>query len=294
MSSESLSLPLVRGKYSYEVNLGKHTWFRVGGPAQVLFKPADREDLQNFIRNNRFPIFVLGMGSNLIVRDQGIKGVVLRLTRGFSEITIEGDELIVGAGALDRTVAFTSAEHGLSGLEFLAGIPGCIGGAVKMNAGAYGTEVKDVLIYADVIDTHGNLHRLSCSDMGFEYRHSALPKDWIVVGARFRALERKPTALILKTIHSFLQQREQSQPVHSRTGGSTFKNPPMKKAWQLIDAAGCRGLKVGDAQISELHCNFMLNLGAATAADLEQLGEQVRKQVYENSGVNLEWEIIRI
>jgi UDP-N-acetylmuramate dehydrogenase len=288
-------LPKIRGRYTERACLADQTWFQVGGPAEVLFRPADQEDLAYFLnhRPQDIPITILGAGSNILVRDSGIKGVVVRLTRGFSAIEFEGMEITVGAGALDRTVALTCADHGIAGLEFLIGIPGSMGGAVKMNAGAYGREMKDIFVWAEAVDFQGRQYQLFPEDLNFSYRHSALKDDMIITKVRLRGEQGSPDK-IKQILHDFLTKREESQPIQGRTGGSTFKNPLPYKAWELIDQAGCRGLMVGQAQMSEKHCNFMLNLGGARAADLEQLGETVRQKVQEQSGIELEWEIIRL
>lgn len=289
------SLPAVRGRYTAQALLCDQTWFRVGGAADVLFRPADEEDLIDFLKKRPvdIPVTVLGAGSNVLVRDSGVRGVVIRLTRGFSAIDIDGLEVTVGAGALDRTVALTCADHGIGGLEFLVGIPGTMGGAVKMNAGAYNQEIKDCLLWADAVDLSGTKVRLTPDDLQFSYRHSDLPAHMIITKVALKGVEKAPADLHA-TLKTLLQQREETQPVRGQTGGSTFKNPLVQKAWELIDQAGCRGLMVGQAQMSEKHCNFMLNLGGATAQDLEQLGELVRHKVFESSGVQLEWEIIRL
>ncbi len=288
-------LPAVRGRLSAAAGLAEITWFRVGGPAEVMFRPADRDDLIAFLKNKPrdVKVTVLGVGSNTLVRDGGVDGVVIRLGRGFVEIEAEGDEIIAGAGALDVNVAQTAQMHGIAGLEFLRGIPGTVGGGLRMNAGAYGTEFKDVLLWAEALDAQGDLHRLTLADMKFGYRHCGVPEDWIFLGCRpkGRAGEK---AEIQKRMDEIQAAREGSQPIRSRTGGSTFANPEGHKAWQLVDAAGCRGLVVGDAQVSEQHCNFLINRGNATAADLETLGETVRERVKANSGVELRWEIKRI
>lgn len=289
-------LPAVRGRLSAAAPLADITWFRVGGPAEAMFRPADRDDLVAFLKTKPadVPVTVLGVGSNTLVRDGGINGVVVRLGRGFVEIDAEADdEILAGAGALDVNVAQTAQMHGIAGLEFLRGIPGTVGGGLRMNAGAYGTEFKDVLVWAEAIDPAGNLHRLSPAEMGFSYRHCDVPDDWIFVAARLKG---RPgdKAEIQARMDEIQAAREGSQPIRSRTGGSTFANPEGHKAWQLIDAAGCRGLVVGDAQVSEQHCNFLINRGNATAADLETLGETVREKVKASSGVSLRWEIKRI
>jgi UDP-N-acetylmuramate dehydrogenase len=289
------STPKLRGRLVANQSLAELTWFRVGGPAQVLFMPNDEDDLAYFLANlpSDVPVTVVGLGSNLIVRDGGVAGVVIRLGRGFGDVGVEGLTMRVGAAVPDVKVARTAQESGLSGLSFLRGIPGGIGGALRMNGGAYGRETKDALIEARAVDRSGKVHRLSNADMGFSYRHCRVPDDFIFTQATFRA-ERGDPAVIAAEMDKITEAREATQPVKSRTGGSTFKNPPGQKAWQLIDAAGCRGLSVGDAQVSELHCNFLINLGKATAANIETLGETVRQRVKEHSGVELEWEIKRI
>jgi UDP-N-acetylmuramate dehydrogenase len=283
-----------RGRLAADAPLGPQTWFGTGGPAEVLFRPADTEDLSSFLKAlpRDVPVTVLGVGSNLLVRDGGVKGVVIRLMRGFTGIAVEGNELLAGAGALDLNVALTAREHALAGLEFLSGVPGTIGGAVAMNAGAYGGELAEVLISAEAVDRAGKVHRVSASKLGFSYRHSTTPADWIFTSARLRAQPGDQLA-IARRIAEIDAARTESQP-RSRTGGSTFVNPPGHKAWELIDQAGCRGLRIGEAQVSEKHCNFLINLGAATATDLEELGEEVRRRVLEKSGVRLEWEIRRL
>lgn len=288
-------LPEVRGRISAGSPLSKVTWFRVGGPADAMFKPADMSDLQNFLSATPKDIAVtpIGVGSNLLVRDGGVDGVVLRLGGAFAEVTVDGTEVEAGAAALDANVAKTAANHGLAGLEFYSGIPGTIGGALRMNAGAYGTETKDVLIWAEALDRDGNLHRIDVADMNFDYRHCGIPEDWIFVRARYRT-EPGDATVIRTRMDEIQESRSASQPIRSRTGGSTFRNPPGGKAWQTIDAAGCRGLKVGGAQVSEQHCNFLINTGNATGTDLETLGEEVRRRVRESQGVELTWEIKRI
>ena len=287
-------LPRPRGRLVADAPLGPQTWFRTGGPAEVLFRPADVEDLSSFLAAvpADVAVTVLGVGSNLLVRDGGVKGVVVRLMRGFTGIEVEGHEVVSGAGALDLNVALTAREHSLAGLEFLSGIPGTIGGAVAMNGGAYGGELAQVLVSAEAVDRAGKVHRVDAAALGFTYRHSAAPPDWIFTSARLRAAPGDQLA-IARRMGEIDAARTDSQP-RSRTGGSTFVNPPEHKAWELIDQAGCRGLRIGDAQVSEKHCNFLLNLGAATAADIETLGEEVRRRVFAQSGVRLEWEIRRI
>jgi UDP-N-acetylmuramate dehydrogenase len=288
-------LPPVRGRLSENAALANITWFRVGGTAEVMFRPADRDDLCAFLEAKPadVPVTVVGVGSNLLVRDGGVPGVVLRLGRGFVEITVEGHDLLCGAGALDLNVATAAKRAGLGGLEFLCGVPGTIGGALRMNAGAYGREMKDVLVWAEAVDPQGRIHRLEAEALGFTYRRSAVPEDWIFLGACLNGRADAPDA-IARRMAEIQESRAESQPLRSRTGGSTFKNPPGAKAWQLIDQAGCRGLRRGGAMISDKHCNFLINTGDATAADLEQLGEEVRRRVQAASGVDLEWEIRRI
>jgi UDP-N-acetylmuramate dehydrogenase len=288
-------LPQVRGKYREQVPLSGMTWFRVGGPAEVLYRPADRDDLCDFLRHKPadVPLTVIGVGSNLLVRDGGIAGVVLRLGREFAEIAVEDHDVVCGAVALDVNVATVAKVAGLAGLEFLSGVPGTIGGALRMNAGAYGKEIKDVLIEAEAIDPAGTIHRLKAEDLGHTYRHSSVPEDWIFLGARLRGHADEPDA-IARRIAEIHTARTGSQPIRTRTGGSTFKNPPGAKAWELIDKAGCRGLRRGGAMVSEQHCNFLINTGSATAADIEGLGEEVRARVRQSNGIELEWEIRRI
>ena len=293
-------LPPVRGRYGEAAALDRITWFRVGGPAEVMFRPADRQDLLDFLKAKPadVAVTVVGVGSNLLVRDGGVPGVVLRLGRGLAEVTTEGEALTCGAAALDVNAAKAARLAGIGGLEFLRGVPGTIGGALRMNAGAYGKEIKDVLVWAEAADPAGRVHRLDAADLGLSYRHSAVPEDWIFLTARLAGRRDDPAAIQAR-MDEIQEARGDTQPIRSRTGGSTFKNPPPelsggRKAWQLIDAAGCRGLTLGGAQVSEKHCNFLINLGAASAADLEDLGEEVRRRVEADSGVRLEWEIRRV
>jgi UDP-N-acetylmuramate dehydrogenase len=293
-------LPAVRGRYSAQADLARVTWFRVGGPAEVMFRPADRDDLAAFLAGcpDDVPLTVIGVGSNLLVRDGGVPGVVIRLGRGFAEIRADGDAIVTGAAALDINVARVALDAGIAGLEFLSGIPGTIGGAVCMNGGAFGGEIKDVLMQADALDGQGVVHTLTGEQLGFTYRHSLLPEDWIVTEARLQG-RMGAHAAIAARMDEIRATREESQPVRVRTGGSTFKNPDQpeargRKAWQLIEAAGCRGLTRGGAMVSEKHCNFLINTGTATAADIEALGEEVRRRVFQETGVTLEWEIRRI
>jgi UDP-N-acetylmuramate dehydrogenase len=288
-------LPQVRGRYRENAPLAGVTWFQVGGPAEVMFRPADTDDLAQFLRHKPadVPVTVIGVGSNLLVRDGGVPGVVVRLGRGFVDIAVDGKDIVCGAGCLDANVAATARDAGIAGLEFLCGVPGTIGGALRMNAGAYERETKDILVEAQAIDPHGEVHALKAEELGMTYRHSSLPCDWIFVKARFRgtAGDRDTIAAKMAEIQG---ARGDTQPIRSRTGGSTFKNPPGHKAWELIDKAGCRGLRRGAAMVSEQHCNFLINTGGATAADLEFLGEEVRSRVFQASGIRLEWEIRRI
>ncbi|MEO1103905.1 MAG: UDP-N-acetylmuramate dehydrogenase [Pseudomonadota bacterium] len=285
-----------RGRLEANRPVGEFTWFRVGGPAQLLFTPADEDDLSAFLKAlpQGIPTHVLGLASNTLVRDGGIPGAVIRLSaKGFGQVRAEGTTLTVGAALPDVKVARAAADASIAGLEFYRGIPGSIGGALRMNAGAYGGETKDRLVTARAVDRAGKLHVLSNADFGFAYRHSSVPADFIFTEATYQG-EPGDRDVILAAMDEITDKREETQPVKSRTGGSTFKNPPGGKAWQLIDKAGCRGLTVGKAQMSELHCNFMLNLGGATGDDLERLGETVRGRVRESAGVSLEWEIKRV
>lgn len=290
------SAPDLRGRLAANFDLAPITWFRVGGPAQVLFTPQDEADLAYFLASidPGLPVRVIGLGSNLLVRDGGVPGVTIRLARGFSEVVIEeGYRVRTGTAVPDVKVARAAADAGIAGLSFLRGIPGSIGGALRMNGGAYGGETRDVLVEARAVDRAGNVHVVPVDGLGMQYRHSGAPEDWIFTQAVFQG---RPgdRDVIAAEMDRITEARESTQPVKSRTGGSTFKNPPGGKAWQLIDAAGCRGLRVGGAQVSEQHCNFLINSGEATASDLETLGETVRARVREASGIALEWEIKRI
>ena len=292
-------LPHVRGRLSPNRSLKELTWFRVGGPAEVLFSPADEEDLAGFLAqlDEDIPVTVIGVGSNLLVRDGGVPGVVIRLGRGFNAISLEGDPadclIRAGAMALDVKVAKFALEHGIEGLTFLRGIPGTIGGALRMNAGAHGGELKDVLVRARAVDRRGRVHEVGVDELGMSYRHTEAPEDWIFTSAllRGRPGEKEEIARHMEEIQAM---RERAQPIRARTGGSTFRNPEGGKAWELIDAAGMRGVRVGGAKVSEKHCNFLVNEGGATAAEIEALGELVRALVRETSGVELHWEIRRI
>jgi UDP-N-acetylmuramate dehydrogenase len=288
-------IPALRGRVIQHAPLQPVTWFRVGGPAEYLVRPADIEDLCAFLRDlpHEMPVTVIGAASNLIVRDGGVHGVVIRLARGFGEITVEPDGVVAGAAALDITVAEQAAAAGLAGLEFLSGIPGTIGGAVAMNAGAYGGDAAQVLDWVEVCTRSGELVRAGAHELHMVYRNGNIPPGAVVVKARLRAQPGDRAAIIAR-MNEIKASREATQPVRARTGGSTFANPPGQKAWELIDAAGCRGLTRGGAQVSPLHCNFLINNGEATAAELEGLGEDVRRRVRDTSGVDLHWEIKRI
>jgi UDP-N-acetylmuramate dehydrogenase len=288
-------LPNLRGRVQDGVMLAPTTWFRVGGPAEVLVRPADAADLAQFLAQlpHEVPVITIGAASNLIVRDGGIPGVTIRLARGFNTIKVEADGIIAGAAALDLTVSEHAAAAGLAGLEFLSGIPGTIGGAIAMNAGAYGGDIAQVLDWAEIVTRSGEIVRLEARQLGLSYRHAKLPPESVVVRARLRTLPGEATAIAAR-MADIRTNREASQPVRARTGGSTFRNPPEMKAWELIDGAGCRGLTKGGAQVSEKHCNFLLNTGAATAADLEGLGDEVRARVRAASGIELHWEIRRV
>ena len=289
-------LASLRGRLLASQPLADLTWFRVGGPAQVLFMPDSEQDLAYFMAHlpSDVPVTVIGLGSNLIVRDGGVPGVVIRLGRGFNDVAAEeGYRVRAGAAVPDVRVARVAQEAAVAGLSFMRGIPGAVGGALRMNGGAYGSETKDVLIEARGVDRTGLIRVFANADMGYTYRHCGVAEDVIFTHALYQGAP-GDAAEIAAEMDRITESREATQPVKSRTGGSTFKNPPGHKAWQLIDAAGCRGLKVGDAQVSELHCNFLINLGSASAADIETLGETVRSRVKENSGVELEWEIRRI
>lgn len=289
------ALPDVRGQYRFDAPLSKTNWFGVGGAAEVLFKPEDTHDLAHFIKHKpaAMPVTVIGVGSNLIVRDGGLDGAVIRLGRFFNEATLEGDVVLAGAAMLDLNLARLSASWGRAGLEFMSGIPGTVGGALAMNAGAYGREVKDTLVKAEAVTPDGEVITLSLADMKYSYRHYGGPAGLIFTRGWFATTADVPEAIEAR-IAEIQAKRESTQPIRERTGGSTFANPEGHKAWELIDKAGCRGLTIGGAQMSELHCNFMINTGNATAADLEALGEEVRRRVLEHSGVELRWEIKRI
>jgi UDP-N-acetylmuramate dehydrogenase len=296
-------LPAVRGRYTEQASLSQSTWFQVGGPAEVLFKPVDQDDLQNFLQNcpDDVPVTIIGVASNLIIRDGGVNGVVIKLGREFAQIEHDPEhptQLIAGAAALDTNVALLAQRHGIGGLEFLSGIPGTVGAGLRMNAGCYGGEIKDILVEATAIDRQGHVHVCTAADLGMHYRHIDAPKDWIFVRAVLRGVESTMDDVKAR-MDEIKQKREASQPIRERTGGSTFANPERDvpgagSAWQAVDAAGCRGMTVGGARMSVQHCNFMINTGGASAADLENLGESVRKRVKDHSGIELRWEIQRI
>src|SRR5262250_1053547 len=289
-------MPDLRGRALANQPLAELTWFRVGGPAQLLFMPEDEQDLSYFLAHlpAEIPVAVVGLGSNLIVRDGGVPGVVIRLGRGLGEVRVEdGSRIRAGTAAPDVKVSRAAQEAAIAGLAFFRGIPGAVGGALRMNVGAYGRETKDALIEARGVDRQGRVRVFSNGDMRYSYRHCGAPDDIVFTEALFQGASGNP-ADIAAEMEKITEAREATQPIKSRTGGSTFKNPPGHKAWRLIDAAGCRGLKIGDAQVSPMHCNFLINLGSATAAHIEILGETVRRRVKEHSGVDLEWEIKRI
>ncbi len=288
-------MPRLRGELRADFPLAPLIWFKTGGPAEAFFQPADEDDLAYFLDrcDASVPVLVIGLGSNLLVRDGGVDGVVIQLGKPFASIAVDGETIAAGAAVPDVKLASAAARAGVAGLAFLRGIPGAIGGALRMNGGAYGAETADVLIDARGVGRDGSIHIYSRAEMGFTYRHCGVPNDVIFTHARFRGRFGDPDT-IRKEMAEITTARAATQPVNTRTGGSTFKNPPGAKAWQLVDAAGCRGLVHGDAQVSELHTNFLINRGSATAADLEELGEIVRARVLEISGVSLEWEIARV
>jgi len=288
-------LPPARGELIADGDVARLTWFRVGGPAEVLFRPADAQDLAAFLAAlpADVPVTVIGVGSNMIVRDGGVPGVVIHLGRRFAAIEVQGITVKAGAGAMDVTVAAAARDAGVAGLEFLSGIPGTVGGALRMNAGAYGGEIKDVLLRAEAVDRAGQAHAVDASALGMSYRRSDAPEDWIFTRAVLRGEPGERDA-IARCMEAIRTRREDSQPMRTRTGGSTFKNPPGERAWELVDRAGCRGLRIGGAMVSDKHTNFLINTGGATAADLEALGEEVRRRVRECTGIELQWEIRRI
>ncbi|MBU2341311.1 MAG: UDP-N-acetylmuramate dehydrogenase [Alphaproteobacteria bacterium] len=291
-----ISMQGLRGTLTPDAPLAKLVWFKAGGKADWLFEPEDADELRIFLERleGSLPVMALGLGSNLIIRDGGVPGVVVKLGKPFARVELQDDHVLAcGAGAHGILVASTARDAGVAGLEFLRGIPGTVGGFVRMNGGAYGREVADVLIDCDVVMPDGRSHTLRAADLQYSYRHSALPAGTVVVGARFQGEPGDPETIGAE-MDRIAQAREQSQPIRSKTGGSTFKNPPGHKAWELVDAAGCRGLTMGGAQVSEKHTNFLINTGTATSADIEGLGEEVKRRVYEHSGVELEWEIQRV
>ncbi|QIK79228.1 UDP-N-acetylmuramate dehydrogenase [Sphingomonas piscis] len=290
------TMPQVRGKLTPNAPLAPLVWFKSGGTSEWLFEPADADDLSDFLRelDPAAPVMALGLGSNMIVRDGGVPGVTVRLGKTFAKVEATGDlTLRCGGGASGILVSSTARDAGIAGIEFLRSIPGTVGGFVRMNGGAYGRETCDILVDCEVVLRSGERRTFTADELGYTYRHSALPDQAIVVSASFRGMPGDPAA-IQAEMDRIAQAREESQPLRSKTGGSTFKNPLPHKAWQVIDAAGCRGLTRGDAQVSEKHCNFLLNLGSATSADIEALGEDVRARVKAHSGINLEWEIQRV
>ena len=291
-----LALPKLEGVAERGGSLADFIWFRTGGPAEWLVRPKDEADLAQFLSelDQGVPVTPIGVGSNLIVRDGGVGGVVVRLPKSFAKVTIEsGNRVRAGGGAMGITVASAARDAGIAGLEFLRGIPGTTGGAVRMNAGAYGREVKDILVEARLVLRDGTIETWPLDRLGYSYRHSAVPDGAVVVEALFQGVPGDVQAIGAE-MDRIAAEREASQPLRSRTGGSTFKNPTGHKAWALIDASGCRGLRIGDAQVSEKHCNFLLNLGNATSAQIEELGEEVRRRVMERTNILLEWEIQRI
>lgn len=295
VSADDAPMPPVRGRLTWSAPLAPLVWFKAGGPAEWLFEPADADDLSAFLAalDPAVPVMALGLGSNLIVRDGGVAGVVIRLGKPFAFARADGDTMTCGGGTSGILAASTARDAGIAGIEFLRSIPGTVGGFVRMNGGAYGREVADILVSCTVVGRDGIVTRMAVADLDYTYRHSALPDGAIVIEATFRGIPGDPAA-IQAEMDRIAAAREASQPLRAKTGGSTYKNPPGHKAWALIDAAGCRGLTRGDAQVSEKHCNFLLNLGHATSADIEALGEDVRARVKADSGVTLEWEIRRV
>ncbi len=290
----AMQMPKTKGEIRQNVVLSKKTWLGCGGPAEFYFEPADEKDLSRFIKNKpALPITVLGGGSNVLIRDNGIPGVVIHLGKSFTQFSVKDDIITCDAGLLTIDLSKIAQKYGLSGLEFLSGIPGSVGGALRMNAGAFGSEIKDILVSIRAVDGNGTIHEFKPQEDFFKYRKNALPEDWIFTGASFRGIKKDPTD-IAKTMQEFKKKRESGQPIGVKTCGSTFKNPDGLKAWALIEKAGCRGLKKGDAQMSEKHCNFMINTGKASARDLEDLGEEVRQKVLKKCGVLLDWEVKRL
>jgi UDP-N-acetylmuramate dehydrogenase len=296
MSAATLDLPQIHGQAEHKGSLADFIWFRTGGPAEWLIRPRDCGDLSSFLADLDpvIPVLPVGVGSNLIVRDGGVEGVVVRLPKSMAKVAVEpGNRIRAGGGAMGISVASKARDAGIAGLEFMRGIPGTAGGAVRMNAGAYGREVADILIEAILVLRDGRIETWPAERFGYTYRHSDVPLGAVVVECLFQGAPGDPAAIGAE-MDRIAAEREASQPLRSRTGGSTFKNPPGTKAWKLIDSAGCRGLRIGDAQVSEKHCNFLLNLGNASAADIEALGEEVRRRVATDSGIRLEWEIQRV
>ncbi|WP_347938570.1 UDP-N-acetylmuramate dehydrogenase [Rickettsia oklahomensis] len=291
-----MTLPIVKGEYKKDYNLTHLTWFKVGGNAEIFFKPFDSEDLASFLIQNKqkLPITIFGAGSNIIIRDGGIEGVTIKLGQNFSNIDfIDDNHLLVGSSCLNYNLAKFCQSHAISGFEFLVGIPGTIGGGTAMNAGAYGSEFKDIIVRIEAIDFAGNFLTFTNEEIGFKYRSNNLPKDLIILKAVFKVNKGDSESILLR-MNEINATRSRTQPIKERTGGSTFTNPEGLKSWQLIDKAGLRGYRIGGASVSELHCNFMINNGDATAKDLEDLGDFVRQTVFENSGIELKWEIKRI
>ena len=285
-------LPPIRGRYRSNVLMSQLSWIKSGGPAAVLYTPDSLEDLVFFVKklNKRIPYHIVGMGSNILVRDTGLEGVTVRVGRSLSHVVVDGYDIHVGAGYLDRTLAHIAGQHNIGGFEFFAGIPGTIGGALATNAGCYGTEICDILVHADVLDPHGRIHRFKPKDLGYTYRHCSLPKRWMFLGARLRGYASNQKRIMQK-VHELVEKRKKTQP-SLRTAGSLFKNSPCgSAAWKLIDAAGCRGWTVGDAALGEKHCNFLINKGKASSQDLEILARKVHQAVKEKTGVVLEWEM---
>ncbi|GAA4820056.1 UDP-N-acetylmuramate dehydrogenase [Sphingosinicella ginsenosidimutans] len=294
--SAVIDMPAVRGKLTADAPLAPLVWFKSGGAAEWLFEPKDSDDLADFLRDldPAAPVMALGLGSNMIVRDGGVPGVVVRLGKAFAQVEqLDATTLRCGGGASGILVSSKARDAGIAGLEFLRGIPGTVGGFVRMNGGAYGREVKDILVQCEVVLRSGERRTLAPADLGYRYRHSDLPEGAVVVSATLRGVSGDKAAIAAE-MDRIAAEREASQPLRSRTGGSTFKNPPGDKAWRLVDAAGLRGFRIGDAQVSEKHCNFLLNLGNATSGQIEELGEEVRRRVKADSGVELEWEIQRV
>ena len=292
------SLIKVKGEYKYNYPLSRITWFKVGGPAEVMFKPKDKQDLVCFLKNikkSQDEIFVLGAGSNLLIRDGGLRGVVIKLGNSFKSIRYEEDHIFAGAGALDIVISRFAASKGIGGFEFLSGIPGTLGGSIIMNAGAYGREISDVLVSVEAVDNYGNIHNIDSNDISFSYRSAQIENNLILLGACLKGYK-EDHRVIENQLNEIQNLRNKSQPVKRKTGGSTFKNPQDSnyKAWELIELSGCKGMKEGGAMVSDLHCNFLINTGHASAFELEKLGNEVRSKVFSSTGVSLDWEIKRI